>query len=166
LLGDALEGTAPSYADVSFDESYRLDLGDLSLEVVHPGPAHTQGDSFVWVADRSTVFAGDIVFVDRLLGLLEDSSISGWPASFEAMAALGPAHVVPGHGRATTLDVARRDTYEYLLNLRARIAALIERGGTIMEAPKIDQSAFSDLEQFESLAGRNAQAAFQQMEWE
>jgi hypothetical protein len=35
-----------------------------------------------------------------------------------------------------------------------------------MDAPTVDQSAFDYLEQFESLAGRNAQAAFQQMEWE
>lgn len=35
-----------------------------------------------------------------------------------------------------------------------------------MGAPKGDQSAFAYLKQFEALAGRNAQTAFQQMEWE
>ena len=35
-----------------------------------------------------------------------------------------------------------------------------------MDAPMIDQSAFSHLEQFDALAGRNAQATFEQMEWE
>jgi hypothetical protein len=52
------------------------------------------------------------------------------------------------------------------VNLRTRIGALIKAGGDIMDAPKIEQSAWSYLEQFDSLAGRNAQAAFEEMEWE
>jgi hypothetical protein len=34
-----------------------------------------------------------------------------------------------------------------------------------MAASQVDQSGFAYLEQFEALAGRNVQAAFQQMEW-
>jgi hypothetical protein len=71
-----------------------------------------------------------------------------------------------GTAHATTLEHATRDTYDYLMNLRARIGALIDEGGDIMAAPEVDQSAFSYLEQFDSLDGRNAQTAFQQMEWE
>jgi len=166
LLGDGLEGTEASTADIVIEDSYTLELGGVSLEIIHAGAAHTPGDSFVWIEDKSTVFTGDIVYVERILGLGDQSSISEWPESFEAIAALNPAHVVPGHGRATTLEHATKDTYDYLMNLRAQIAALIDEGGDIIAAPKIDQSAFSYLEQFESLAGRNAQTAFQQMEWE
>lgn len=52
------------------------------------------------------------------------------------------------------------------MNLRAQIGALLDGGGDIMDAPAVDQSAFSYLEQFDALAGRDAQTAFQQMEWE
>jgi len=61
---------------------------------------------------------------------------------------------------------ARADTYDYLMNLRTRIGALIDEGGDIIDAPGVDQSGFAYLEQFDALAGRNAQTAFQQMEWE
>ncbi|MGQ7793503.1 MBL fold metallo-hydrolase [Faunimonas sp. B44] len=166
LIGDALEGTAPAYADVTFSDTYAFEVGGLSFEIVHPGPAHTPGDSFVWVPERDTVFTGDIVYVERILGVGDQSSIAGWPAAFEAVEATGAAHVVPGHGGPTTMERARADTYEYLMNLRAQIGALIEEGGDIMAAPQVDQSAFAGLEQFDSLAGRNAQTAFQQMEWE
>lgn len=166
LLGEALDGTEPSYADVTFSDSYTLDLGGLTFEIVHPGAAHTPGDSFVWVAHRDVVFTGDIVYVERILGVGDQSSITEWPAAFEAVAATGATHVVPGHGHATTLEQARADTYDYLLNLRAQIGALLDEGGDIMDAPAVDQSAFSYLEQFDALAGRNAQTAFQQMEWE
>jgi glyoxylase-like metal-dependent hydrolase (beta-lactamase superfamily II) len=166
LIGPALDGTEPSHADVTFDGDHTLEVGGLTLQIVHPGAAHTPGDSFVWVPDRDVVFTGDIVYVERILGVGDQSSITEWPAAFEAIAATGAAHVVPGHGHATTLQRARADTYDYLMNLRAQIGALLDVGGDIMDAPAVDQSEFAYLEQFGALAGRNAQTAFQQMEWE
>jgi len=166
LIGEALEGTEPSFADMSFADAYSLDVGGLTFEIVHPGPAHTPGDSFVWVPDRDTVFTGDIVYVERILGVGDQSSITRWPDAYLAVEATGAAHVVPGHGGPTTMERARADTYDYLMNLRAQIGALLDEGGDILTAPRIDQAAFTYLEQFDSLASRNAQTAFQQMEWE
>ena len=166
LIGDALEGTEPSFADVTFADAHTLEIGGLTFEIVHPGPAHTPGDSFVWVPARDTVFTGDIVYVERVLGVGDQSSITSWPAAYLAVEATGAAHVVPGHGGPTTMEHARADTYDYLINLREQIGALLDAGGDIMAAPQVDQSAYSRLEQFEALAGRNAQTAFQQMEWE
>ena len=166
LLGDTLDGTEVSYADITFEERHAFSLGGVTFELIHAGAAHTPGDVFVWLPDQETVFTGDIVYVERVLGVGDQSSIGEWPAVFEAIAGLNPSHVVPGHGHATTLDHARADTYDYLTNLREKIGTLIDEGGSIMDAPTVDQSAFDYLEQFESLAGRNAQAAFQQMEWE
>ena len=166
LIGAALEGTEPSFADVTFADAYTLEVGGLTFEILHPGPAHTPGDSFVWVPARDTVFTGDIVYVERILGVGDQSSITRWPDAYLAVEATGAAHIVPGHGGPTTMARARADTYDYLMNLRVQIGALLDEGGDIMAAPQVDQAAFSYLEQFDSLAGRNAQTAFQQMEWE
>lgn len=166
FLGDGLEGTTPAFADVTFESDHTLDLGGLHLQIMHRGPAHTQGDSFVWLEARDVMFTGDIVYVDRILGNGPAGNIKSWITVFDAMAAFAPTHIVPGHGRATDLATARHDTYDYLVNLRTRIGALIEDGGDIMDAPAIDQSAWSYLEQFDSLAGRNAQATYEEMEWE
>jgi glyoxylase-like metal-dependent hydrolase (beta-lactamase superfamily II) len=166
LLGTALEGTKPVYAQTIFEDRLDLQTGGVKLEIIHPGHAHTPGDSFVWVPEKDVVFTGDIVYVERILGVGEQSSITTWPAAFEAIEQTGAAHVVPGHGHATTKKVARSDTYDYLVNLREKIAQHIDNGGDIMSAVDVDQSAFSYLEQFDSLARRNAQTAYQQMEWE
>lgn len=166
LIGAALEGTDPNFADVTFADAYSLDVGGLTFDIVHPGPAHTPGDSFVWVPARDKVFTGDIVYVERILGVGDQSSITRWPDAYLAVEATGAAHIVPGHGGPTTMARARADTYDYLMNLRVQIGALLDEGGDIMAAPQVDQAAFSYLEQFDSLAGRNAQTAFQQMEWE
>jgi glyoxylase-like metal-dependent hydrolase (beta-lactamase superfamily II) len=166
LLGDEIEGTEPSYADVTFAATYVLEVGGLSFDIRHSGPAHTPGDSFVWVPSRDTVFTGDIVYVERILGVGDQSSITHWPAAFEAMEATAAGHVVPGHGQPTTMARARADTYDYLMNLRNAVGSLIDAGGDIIDAPEVDQAAFEYLEQFDALAGRNAQTAYQQMEWE
>jgi glyoxylase-like metal-dependent hydrolase (beta-lactamase superfamily II) len=166
LLGDELAGTEPRYADVTFETGHDLTVGGLTFQITHHGQAHTPGDSFVWLKDRDVMFTGDIVYVERILGVGPQSNAKSWIETFEAMAAYEPTHVVPGHGHATTLEQARADTYEYLVNLRSQIGTLIEEGGDIMDAPGVDQSAFAGLEQFDSLAGRNAQTVYEEMEWE
>ena len=166
FLGDALSETVPAHATITFNETYGFDLGGIAFQITHPGAAHTPGDSFVWVPAKDTVFTGDIVYVERILGLGDQSSIITWPAAFEAMQATGAAHVVPGHGHATTMDHARADTYDYLMNLRAAVGALIEAGGDLSQAADVDQSGFATLEQFDSLARKNAEVAFRQMEFE
>ncbi len=166
FLGDGLDGTAPAYVDVTFDTDYQLVVGDMRFDIMHRGPAHTAGDSFVWLADHRIMFTGDIVYTERLLGNGPARNTKSWIAVFDQMASFDPAIIVPGHGRATDLPTARRDTYDYLVNLRSRIAALIEAGGDIIAAPSVDQSAWQDLDQFDSLAGRNAQAAYEEMEWD
>jgi len=167
LIGpDGLAGTEPVHAGTVFEETHSFSLGGLAFEVHHPGPAHTPGDSFVWVPARQTVFTGDIVYVGRLLGVMEHSNARDWIDAFDAVAALKPAHVVPGHGRATTLEQARADTRDYLTHLRTIVRAHMDAGGSITEVGALDQSAFSHLSQFESLSGRNAQQVFSDMEWE
>jgi glyoxylase-like metal-dependent hydrolase (beta-lactamase superfamily II) len=166
LIGEGLDGTDAAYADITFEDAYTLEIGGKVLEIRHPASAHTPGDSFVWIAEDDTLFAGDIVYIGRILGVMGFSNSATWLEAFEAIDALKPKHLIPGHGPATDLETARTDTYEYLKNLRSQIKKHIEADGAIIDSVKVDQSAFSHLDQFEALAGRNAQAVFEQMEWE
>jgi glyoxylase-like metal-dependent hydrolase (beta-lactamase superfamily II) len=166
FLGDHFAGTEPVFADTTFEKETTLTLGGVEMTLHHTAPAHTPGDLFVRLPDRSVVFAGDIVFVDRLLGVGQQSNAAGWIAAFEAMAAFEPARVVPGHGRPTTLARAKAETLDYLVALRGRIRALLDRGGGLGEASKVDQSAFAGLAQFDALAGRNAAQVYTEMEME
>ena len=166
LLKDELKGTEPVHADVVFEEAHKIELGGVTLEIRHAGQAHTPGDSFVWVPATKTVFTGDIVYVERILGVMDHSKSKTWLGAFEAIATLKPEHVVPGHGSPTTLARAKADTYDYLVNLRARIKEHQDKGGDAIGSAKVDQSAFKHLEQFEALAGRNAQQVFTEMEFE
>jgi glyoxylase-like metal-dependent hydrolase (beta-lactamase superfamily II) len=167
LVGEAgLEGTSLSYADVTFDSAYTLSLGGVDLEITHAGQAHTPGDSFIWMPSTQVVFSGDIVYVERILGIGDQSHSGTWIEVFEALAALAPEIVVPGHGQPVPLATATADTYDYLVNLRTQMGAYIDDGGDIIDSVNVDQAAFSYLENFAGLAKRNAQQVFSEMEWE
>jgi glyoxylase-like metal-dependent hydrolase (beta-lactamase superfamily II) len=167
LVGkDGFAGTEPFFADETFDDQLELTIGGVRLQLFYPGAAHTPGDSIVWLPEKRIAFSGDIVYVERLLSLSAVSHLGEWIASFEALARLDPILVIPGHGRATTLAKARADTYDYLVNLRDRVKAVLERGGPIAEGIAVDQSAFSHLANFDQLARRNAQQAYMELEFE
>ena len=166
LLGKALDGTEPVYADTLFEEEFSFTLGGLIFEIIHVDQAHTPGDSFVWVKDKETVFTGDIVYVERILGVGPQSNSGSWIEVFNEMAKLNATHVVPGHGHATTMAKAKADTLDYLVNLRKKLGAYMEGGGEIINSVNVDQAAFSYLQQFEGLAKRNAQQVFSELEFE
>ena len=167
LVGKAaVKSTNPVYASITFKNTYRFSLGGVTFEIYHNGAAHTPGDSFVWLPQESVMFTGDIVFTERLLGVLEQSNSKSWIDVFQSMAAFQPKHVVPGHGHATSMSRAKSDTYEYLVNLRKAVTDFRDNGGDISEISKIDQSKYAHLPNYDTLAGRNAQQVYSELEWE
>lgn len=167
LIGEKeVKLTNAVYADIEFDKLYRFKLGNTEFEIHHAGQAHTPGDSFVWLADSKVVFTGDIVYIERILGILDHSNSKTWLEAFDAMANLKPKHVVPGHGNVTDLKTAKKDTYDYIASLREGVTAFIEDDRDISEIGKVDQSKFKYLFNFENLYGRNAQQVYTEMEWE
>ncbi|WP_287420503.1 MBL fold metallo-hydrolase [Reinekea sp.] len=158
--------TVPLTADTTFKDYFELELGGVVMQIHHAGPAHTPGDSFVWLPQKGVMFSGDIVYVERMLGVGTQSNSKSWIKVFQTMAAYKPAYLVPGHGKPTTLAEATIDTYDYLVFLRAAIGDFIDQGREITEIGSLDQSEFVYLENFDAIAGRNAQQVFIEMEWE
>lgn len=167
LVGDAgLQNTEAVYADETFDESLNFTLGKTKFEVHHAGQAHTPGDSFIWLPQQRIVFSGDIVYVQRMLSISPASNSKSWVTAFEAMAALKPRVVVPGHGHVSNLQEATAHSYDYLVFLRQTVADFMEAGRGIEDIGKLDQSKFSFLLNYENLKGRNAQRVYEELEWE
>ena len=167
LVGeDGVQGTEAVYADESFAAEFEFTLGSNRFEIHHAGQAHTPGDSYVWLPREKVMFSGDIVYVERMLSVGAQSNSKSWIDVFETMAVYRPEHLVPGHGRATSLAHARKDTYGYLVFLRTAVAEFMDSGGDIADIGSLDQSGYHYLLNHETLAGRNAQKVFTEMEWE
>ncbi|MBW0117481.1 MBL fold metallo-hydrolase [Pseudonocardia abyssalis] len=73
-----------------------LDLGGRTVALAHPGRGHTDHDLVVHVDD--VVFAGDLVEQGAPPSVGPDSVAAEWPGTLDALLALRPRVVVPGHG--------------------------------------------------------------------
>lgn len=163
---EGFAGTKPVYPDVTFETEKMLDIGGVHLEIYHTGAAHTAGDSFVWMPSTKIMFAGDIVFADRLLGIGPAKDSRSWIKVFNDMAKYKPLSIVPGHGHVSSLKKATQDTHDYLVFLREKVAEVLDNDGDMLDAIKIDQSRFSYLENYDIFAKKVVQSLFEQMEFE
>jgi len=166
ILKDKFKNTKPIYASKVFDKSMKLDFGGEKFLLVHIGPAHTKGDIFIWMPEQHVMFSGDIVFVDRLLGPGPAGATASWLNVFKQMVSYKPKWIIPGHGSVTNVKKATNETYDYIKYMREQIKKLIENGGDMIDAKKIDQSRFSYLAVYKIFHKRAAQSFFMQMEFE
>ena len=166
VRNEVISDTNAVYADKTFAEQFSFEMGETIFEIYHSGQAHTPGDSYVWLPQKEVMFTGDIVYVERMLGVGTQSNSKSWIRVFETMAAYKPKYLIPGHGKATNLSQAKNDTYDYLVFLRNSVADFMENGGDISDIGSVNQSKYSYLLNYESISGRNAQQVFTEMEWE
>ena len=107
-----------------------------------------------------------MAFHERLLPIFEHTDTAAWIDTWDAFEALGAEIVVPGHGGPTTMDVVTRYTRDYLVYLREKIAEVLDDGGDLQQAYRVDQSPYAHLDTFYELATRNADMVFRAMEFE
>ena len=154
-------------ANISFSDSYTYELGGVTFEILHLGPAHGPGDTQVWIPQWSMMIAGDIAFHERMLPIFEDTCTSCWIETWEeAFVPLQPTYVIPGHGHPTNLAQVHRYTYEYLVDLREKVGAHLDDGGDLAGAYYVDQERWKVLDTFEELATKNAGRVYAEMEFE
>lgn len=165
-VGRSWQGTEPQVAQETVEEVTEITEEGVRLQLIPVGAAHTGGETLVWLPDQKLLFSGDVVYMDRMLGVGSQSQHLAWIEAFKVIQQLKPVHIVPGHGLPTDLAGAERDTYRYLLFLRQKVGELVETGEDMSAAAAIDQSQFSYLEVYEQIHKRNALRVFEEMEWE
>ena len=166
FLGERMQGTQPLPAPKTLaGDSVTLDLGGETLTLTYTD-AHFPGDAWVWMPKRGVIFSGDLVFVDRLLGVLPWSSVKNGQQAFHALAALKPVRIVPGHGRVCDLAQAQRETGDYYDFLADKVGAAAKEMEP-MDATLdryADLSEFRHLENYEGLHRANMNRAFTEFE--
>ena len=137
VLKERLDGTVPTLPTRFVkDKDTRLELGGVAIELKHRSGGHTPGDTLVWLPQKNVLFAGDVVYVDRVLGLHPVSCTKTWLESFAVIDSLQPQIIVPGHGKVTDLATAQAQTRDLLLALRAHMKKAVDDGTDISTAVK------------------------------
>ena len=167
-LKEKLDGTEPTLPTTFLagnDET--LTLGGMAIEIKHRGGGHTPGDSVVWLPAQQVLFSGDVVYVDRMLGIFPFSNTRRWVESFELVESLKPTHIVPGHGRVSDLARAQADTGNYLRALRAHMAkAVADMDGLSPAIQSFDASPYVRLLNAADLHPGNASRTYLELERE
>lgn len=166
FLGEHMQGTTPLPAPKTLSgKTATLKLGGETLQLAYTD-AHFAGDAWVWLPRQKVMFSGDLVFTDRLLGVLPWSNVQHSQKAFQAMAALKPRHIVPGHGRVCDLAKARRETgdyYDFLVNQVGAAAKAMEPMSEVLDR-YMDLPAFRHLENYDGLHRANMNRAFTEFE--
>ena len=132
LSGTVQEPYAPEgLPKITFHDSMRFYYNGDLIDVIHLGPAHTDGDAVVFFRDTNVVHTGD-VFVRYGLPFIDNpngGSIEGMIDFTWDIAGLidDDTIIIPGHGQLST----RADLLAYremLVTLRDRIRAQMAQG--------------------------------------
>jgi glyoxylase-like metal-dependent hydrolase (beta-lactamase superfamily II) len=94
------EGIEPTLPTKTFTGRHSVTVGGRVVELVEVGPAHTAGDTLVFVPDARTVYTGDILFIGGT-PIVWAGPLDNWIAACDLICSSDVEHIVPGHGPLT-----------------------------------------------------------------
>ena len=154
-------------ADRWLDEHASFELGGVSFEIHHLGPAHSPEDVIIVVPQEGVVFSGDILFAGRIPFVGEADS-KRWLERIDRLLEMKPRIMITGHGevsRDPAKDLAL--TRDYLIYLRAAMGKAVEDFASFEEAyAKTDWSRFAKVPAFDAANRVNAYGTYLLMERE
>ena len=136
-------------------------LGGKQVQMVHPGPNHSDDASILLFPDERAAFAVDFINIRRLPGGFSGVPIEQWGNAINMMARMDIDTVIPGHGEAGTPDDLA-DYWQYFQDLNEAVAAGIANGKTAEELQQsITLDNYKDWGRYETQLPINIAGAYE-----
>ncbi len=165
VLGKVLFGkTTIVKLDTIVESNLSLRVGTKHFEIRQLEPiAHTKGDLIVYMPEYKLVFAGDLVFNDRLTSL-RDGSLLGSLKALHDIDVLDAKIIVGGHGYMTDAN-ATKHLKEYLVTMKKEVQNALDNDVS-MEAvtKKVLMPQYKEMKLYDILHSRNVFDAYQELE--
>lgn len=166
FLGEDANGTEIVLPTMSIDGTTGINLGGRVLTMQVHDVAHTDTDLTVIDQQTKTLFAGDLLFIERTPVI--EGDIKGLITTIDHLKTYDVQQVVPGHGPATkdwqqALDNAKR----YLTVVLNDVREIINNDGSMEEA--MDKAGASEKDNwvlFNIANRRNINTIYPALEWE
>ncbi len=144
--------------DLTYRDRTTLHLGGKEIQIIHIGPAHTRGDSSVFVPEDRIVYVSELLFYDRFPWM--NSGYINWINAIDIILNMDADIFVPGQGHENMFTVgfpgdSRQKLMSFrqvLVDARDAVQREIARGATEDEV-----AAAVLLPEYQDLAGYEQQ---------
>jgi glyoxylase-like metal-dependent hydrolase (beta-lactamase superfamily II) len=166
ISAEAFRGTTQEFPTIFVDKEKVLDIDGQKVYIESVNhKAHTNSDLFVYIPSQKVVFAGDLVFNERLPSL-RDGDISGWIEALQKIKDMDVKYIIGGHGDVVSKE-AVNFTYEYLVKLKKQIKALLDDGVGIADVVNaVTMKEYKGIPFYDSVHRQNVETAYRTLEWE
>ena len=138
---DGIQSTGPTQ---TFSGEHHIDVGGREVQLIQVGPAHTPGDTLVYIPDAKTLYAGDILFIGGTT-IVWAGPPQRWVDACDLILDLDVFVIVPGHGPVTDKSGVHQ-VREYLSYVICEATKRFEDGLSIDEAVRLlAQGRYSDM---------------------
>ena len=120
---------------LGYSRGITLHIGLRRVEMTHPGPAHADGDTLVFLPDDGVLFAGDLLFTVTFFAVLPETDTRNWVEALKELDNMSVNRVVPGHGPMSTAH-ARKRLRDYLQHVQGEGRRFLNKGMSKEETSK------------------------------
>ncbi len=89
--------TKVTFPNMIYDNQIDLTIGGNLLQIKHPGAAHSDGDSYIYLPSWRTIIAGGLIF-NEVIPNMDNGYIDAWIQALQVVEDLDAEMIVPGYG--------------------------------------------------------------------
>ncbi len=166
ISAEAFKGTTQELPTLFVDKKKILYIDGIKVIIQGVNhKAHTNSDLFVYIPSKRVVFAGDLVFNERLPSL-RDGNINGWIEALDGLKKMDVDYIIGGHGDV----VSKRSvdfTYNYLTTLRSEVKRRLDDGEEIGDVVnEVVMPEYKNVPFYNSIHKQNVEHVYRTLEWE
>ncbi|GER92103.1 MBL fold metallo-hydrolase [Dictyobacter vulcani] len=113
--------------NLTFQDRLTVFVGEIEVQLIYIGVAHSPSDSVAWLPQSKTLFTGDLLFNDMVPAMPPGGNAANWIKALDQLKQLGAEHVIPGHGLQQSPQ-ALDDLQNWIKHLYQQLTNAIEQG--------------------------------------